>query len=48
MKPRVMPLAERGWGERGFGRYALYSPLAAAEFYASYSLVPPLSVESSL
>jgi hypothetical protein len=35
----LMPLAERGWGERGFGRYAVYSPLAAAEFYASYSLV---------
>ena len=35
----LLPQAERGWGERGFGRYAVYSPMAAAEFYASYSLV---------
>ena len=35
----LLPPAQRGWGERGFGRYAVYSQLAAAEFYASYSLV---------
>lgn len=35
----LLPPAERGWGEGGFGRYAVYCPLAAAEFYASYSLV---------
>ena len=35
----LLPAAERGWGPGGFGRYARYSPLAAAEFYASYSLV---------
>lgn len=35
----LLPPAERGWGDRGFGRYAVYGPLAAAEFYASYSLV---------
>lgn len=35
----LMPQAERGWGEGGFGRYAIYDRMAAAEFYASYSLV---------
>lgn len=35
----LLPPATRGWGPGGFGRYARYSPLAAAEFFASYSLV---------
>lgn len=35
----LLPQAERGWGPGGFGRYARYSRVAAAEFYASYSLV---------
>ena len=35
----LLPAAERGWGPGGFGRYAKYSPVAAAEFFASYSLV---------
>lgn len=35
----LLPAAERGWGPSGFGRYARYTPAAAAEFYASYSLV---------
>ena len=35
----LLPPARRGWGTGGFGRFAVYSPAAAAEFYASYSLV---------
>ena len=35
----LLPPAQRGWGESGFGRFAEYSPDAAAEFFASYSLV---------
>ena len=35
----LLPPAQRGWGESGFGRFAEYSPAAVAEFYASYSLV---------
>lgn len=35
----LLPPAERGWGPGGFGRYAKYSPIAAAEFFASYALV---------
>lgn len=35
----LLPAAVRGWGPGGFGRFARYSPIAAAEFFASYSLV---------
>lgn len=35
----LLPSAQRGWGPGGFGRYARYSPIAAAEFFASYCLV---------
>ena len=35
----LLPAAQRGWGENGFGRFAVYSPLAVAEFYASFCLV---------
>jgi hypothetical protein len=35
----LLPPAQRGWGTGGFGRVAVYSPSAAAEFYASFSLV---------
>ena len=35
----LLPPARRGWGEGGFGRFAEYNKSAAAEFYASYSLV---------
>ena len=35
----LLPSAQRGWGEGGFGRFAEYNQAAVAEFYASYSLV---------
>lgn len=35
----LLPVATRGWGDRGFGRVADYPPSALAEFFASYSLV---------
>ena len=35
----LLPAAKRGWGAGGFGRFARYDPIAAAEFFASYSLV---------
>ena len=35
----LLPSAQRGWGPGGFGRYARYSQIAAAEFFASYCLV---------
>jgi hypothetical protein len=35
----LLPLAQRGWGPTGFGRYASYGPSAPAEFFASYCLV---------
>ncbi len=35
----LLPAAQRGWGEGGFGRFAQYEEAAVAEFYASYSLV---------
>ena len=35
----LLPMAQRGWGPSGFGRFASYGPSAPAEFFASFCLV---------